>query len=265
MTKKFREIQTDNFPYISDRDPETVARQEALAKRDKMTKDDDERMAEFVAKQVARQRENMTDEQLEQEQSKYTELIRISGEEKISLGLKLEKREIKDPLVLKPLKLQSKNEKKKRSSSSEKEAKRPKTAIEELIEEDRREKEYKAMKKREKEEFPWLKRNIIVKITTKSLGEKFYKQKGQVLEVHNRFKATLCLCSDSTKVTVDQKDVETVIPSIGRKVLILQGKFRGALAILKELNVEKFCAELEICDEDLIGSLPYEHFSKYVD
>ena len=56
-----------------------------------------------------------------------------------------------------------------------------------------------------------------------------------------------------------------MIPSIGRKVLILQGKFRGSLAILKELNVEKFCAELEICDEDLTGSLPYEHFSKYVD
>ena len=37
-----------------DRDPETLARQEALAKRDKMAKDDDERMADFVSKQVER-------------------------------------------------------------------------------------------------------------------------------------------------------------------------------------------------------------------
>ena len=179
----------------------------------------------------------------------------------------MEKKEVKDPLILKPLKFNGpKVEKKKRSSSSDKYSKRPKTAIEELIEEDKREKEYKAMKKREKDEFPWLKKNIIVKITTKSLGDKFYKAKGQVLETHqNRFKATLSLCSDNTKVTIDQNEVETVIPSIGRKVLILQGKFRGSLAILKELNVEKFCAELQICDEDLIGSLPYEHFSKYVD
>ena len=37
-----------------DRDPETIARQEALTKRDKMSKTDDERMADFVAKQVER-------------------------------------------------------------------------------------------------------------------------------------------------------------------------------------------------------------------
>ena len=42
-----------------DRDPETLARQEALAKRDKMAKTDDERMADFVAKQVERVRDKL--------------------------------------------------------------------------------------------------------------------------------------------------------------------------------------------------------------
>ena len=42
------------FRYITwiDRDPETIARQEALKKRDKMSKDDEERMAEFIRSQV---------------------------------------------------------------------------------------------------------------------------------------------------------------------------------------------------------------------
>ena len=66
-----------------DRDPETVARQEALAKRDKMSKDDDERMADFVAKQVERQREKCGQDL---EEDKYTELVRMSEDEKISIG-----------------------------------------------------------------------------------------------------------------------------------------------------------------------------------
>ncbi len=55
--------ETEKGWYITwiDRDPETVARQEALAKRDKMAKDDDERMADFVAKQVQRQRETLSE------------------------------------------------------------------------------------------------------------------------------------------------------------------------------------------------------------
>ena len=66
-----------------DRDPETVARQEALQKRDKMSKDDDERMADFVAKQVERQREKYGQDT---EDDKYTELVRMSEDEKISIG-----------------------------------------------------------------------------------------------------------------------------------------------------------------------------------
>ncbi len=42
------------FRFITwiDRDPETIARQEALKKRDKLSKDDEERMAEFIQARV---------------------------------------------------------------------------------------------------------------------------------------------------------------------------------------------------------------------
>ena len=47
-------VRYSNFRYITwiDRDPETIARQEALKKRDKLSKDDEERMAEFIRARV---------------------------------------------------------------------------------------------------------------------------------------------------------------------------------------------------------------------
>jgi DNA/RNA-binding protein KIN17 len=42
------------FRYITwiDRDPETIARQEAVRKRERLEKDDEERLAEFIRAQV---------------------------------------------------------------------------------------------------------------------------------------------------------------------------------------------------------------------
>ena len=103
---------------------------------------------------------------------------------------------------------------------------------------------------------------IIVKITTKSLGEKYYKQKVEVIEVIYRFKALVKSNQDNSKVMLDQNDLETVIPSVGRQVLVLSGNYRGSIAILEKLDVEKFEATLKLCDKNLLVTLPYEHFSK---
>lgn len=246
-----------------DRDPDTIARQKALAKRDKMAKDDDERMAEFVAKQVERHqnKQESTEASSPPETELPTELTRKSEDEKIQLqGLKLEKKEEKCTLVTPIINLKPniiiKNKK-------EETNKRKKSAIEALIEEEIREKEAKRLKRREKEELPWLKSRIIVKIKTKSLGEKYYKQKGEIMQVMDKFKALIQLLNNAgNKVTVDQNDLETVIPSIGRQVLVLNGKYRGEKATLKALNVDTFSAELKLVHNDKCIQLPYEHFSK---
>ena len=81
-----------------DRNPETLARQEALEKRDKMSKDDDERMADFVAKQVEREILKKSEENL----INFTELLR-GPEDKIKLeSMKIEKKqpEIKNDVLL---------------------------------------------------------------------------------------------------------------------------------------------------------------------
>ena len=101
-----------------------------------------------------------------------------------------------------------------------------------------------------------------MKITTKSLGEKYYKQKVEVIEVIDRFKALVKSNQDNSKVMLDQNDLETVIPAVGRRVLVLSGKYRGSIAILEKLDVENFEASLKLCDKNRLVTLPYEHFSK---
>ena len=131
-----------------------------------------------------------------------------------------------------------------------------------MIEEETREKIEKEIRQRQKSESPWLKNGIIVKIVTKSLGEKYYKQKVEVIEVIDKFKALVRSNQDNSKVTLDQNNLETVIPAVGRQVLVLKGKYRGCKAILDDLDVEKFAANLRISDENILIPLPYEHFSK---
>ena len=70
------------------------------------------------------------------------------------------------------------------------------------------------------------------------------------------------LIQDSSKIQVDQNQIETVIPAIGKQVIVLRGKYKGEKAILDSLDVENFSAKLKLCDNGLTVSLPYEHFSK---
>ena len=59
-----------------------------------------------------------------------------------------------------------------------------------------------------------------------------------------------------------QSHLETVVPAPDRSVLVLMGKHRGEEAVLKSLDVEKFCAKLKLVETGEKISLPYEHFSK---
>ena len=52
------------------------------------------------------------------------------------------------------------------------------------------------------DERPWLKKGIVVKVVTKSLGEKYYKQKGFVKEVvgDDRMGAVVQMINSGSKV-----------------------------------------------------------------
>uniref|UniRef100_A0A182NQ15 DNA/RNA-binding protein Kin17 WH-like domain-containing protein n=1 Tax=Anopheles dirus TaxID=7168 RepID=A0A182NQ15_9DIPT len=153
-----------------DRDPETLAMQEKMAKKQKMDKDDAERLAEFIEEQVRR---GKTEE--EPCSSGYSELKRENEEETIKIDLKLSntKPQSAAPTVItkRPFDLEdSRKEKKVKSSFGGGETKKL-SALDELMKEEEQKKE-----KHNRKDY-WLAEGIVVKLITRSLGEKYYKEK----------------------------------------------------------------------------------------
>ena len=163
--------ETEKGWYITwiDRDPETIARQEACAKKEKLAKDDQERMAEFIKKQVEldKKRKDPND----QEEPTYTELKR-TDDEKIQLGMKLPEKPTTSTTKL-PKSNVFKKEKTEFQDFLSK-VKRKASAMEEIMQEELNQKKLKENQEA-KEPKGWLRKGIMVKIVAKSLGGKYYK------------------------------------------------------------------------------------------
>merc|ERR1712029_301750 len=112
-----------------------------------------------------------------------------------------------------------------------------------------------------KKERCWVRPKIVVKIITKSLGDKYYKKKGYIKEVIDDFAALVVMNDTGAKVKLDQDHLETVVPQEGREVVILWGVHQGQTAILKKIDTNNFRATLKLSDGNKV-KLPYEHFSK---
>lgn len=241
-----------------DRDPETIERQEALAKKQKMDKDDQERMMSHISKQVERAKHD--DDQ--DEESKFTELKRENPEEKIQIQLapKIKKEEpILRPLVdlekKEPIPSKSLDEKpedfkrpfpvkdiKKEKSGD----KRKPSALAEII------KEQEASKEKQNRRDFWLTENIVVKVVTKSLGDKYYKKKGFVKEVIDKYGAMVTMIDTGHTLKLDQTHLETVIPGKDKPLMVVNGAYRGYRAILNELDEKNFCVTITIDSVRLI-------------
>ena len=66
-----------------DRDPDTIRRQEALEKRDKMVLDDEERATRFIEQQI----ERAASQQSETATPAYTELCRSDDADKVAFTM----------------------------------------------------------------------------------------------------------------------------------------------------------------------------------
>lgn len=119
----------------------------------------------------------------------------------------------------------------------------------------------------------WLRTGIIVKILSKSLcnGE-YYKRKCIIDKVIDKFTAQVKVLDSSPNtqdggdvIQLDQDDLQTVIPSkIGKKVKIVNGKWRGCWATVLQLNDKMWVADLELLadERNLIKNISYDYFSK---
>ncbi len=83
-----------------------------------------------------------------------------------------------------------------------------------------------------------------MKIVTKKLGEKYFKKKAIVLDVEDKYVGKIKLIESGATIKIDQADLETVLPAIGKPVLVLNGAYRGEQAILEQINEKEFNAKI---------------------
>jgi DNA/RNA-binding protein KIN17 len=232
--------------------------QEALVRKEKMDKDDQEKLMAFIEKQIEKGKECAKNNS-----PVFTEFVRPSEEGKTVVNLKLETKrnvDVKNKLLVSsnPLKNDYKGGESSSSGNKNKVSKeykrdrgekRKASALYEIFKYEENKKE------RINRKGYWLVEGIVVKVIAKTLGDEYYKKKGVVTEVPNKYVATVSMLHSGHKLKLDQAHLETVIPAIGRPVLVVNGAYRGCSAILKELDEKKFCVTIEISSSPLKGRI----------
>uniref|UniRef100_A0A9J8BVN6 Kin17 DNA and RNA binding protein n=1 Tax=Cyprinus carpio carpio TaxID=630221 RepID=A0A9J8BVN6_CYPCA len=244
-----------------DRDPETIRRQEELERKKKQDMDDEERSAKFIEEQVRRGREGKEPEVCLctesvlciillrfslsvylQEEPVFTELKRMNEEEKVAFNLDIALAgPSKTSTTLGPsaLKAAASAKRKESSHSGDSKDKKKKSALDEII-------EMEEQKKKSVRSDNWIQANIVVKVITKKLGEKYYKKKAVIREVQGKYTAVVKMIDSGDKLKLDQSHLETVIPAPGKRVLIVNGQYKDTEAILEGINEHKFSATLTL-------------------
>lgn len=258
--------ETEKGWYVTyiDRDPETLAAQEKKAKKQKMDKDDEERMMEFIEKQVEKgQQETSVSNETFKEP-----LQRPENDTPLVLEMKINK---KPKLLLSTVK----QEKVTNKCSTSSELMPVSNIKQELIED-----EESVGKKVEKRKYKydqddnnkegWLRENLVVKVITKTLGERYYKAKGVVQCVENsKFVGKVKLKSpeevENHVIKIDQEYLETVIPALGKDVVILWGKYKGLKGVVHTVHIEHYSIDVKLKEGDtIVRKVPYEQVCKYV-
>ncbi|XP_055371936.1 DNA/RNA-binding protein KIN17 [Condylostylus longicornis] len=249
-----------------DRSPEALEAQQKKDRKEKADKDDQERMMEFVEKQIERAKATekipSTSHTAKEFQREEEEPLKL--ELKISSKLKTETVELSKLNLLKRKPEEQGNIFKKPKSvySDLSIYNKKQSALDEIIKMEESKKE-----KQNRKDY-WLAEDIVVKFISKSLGGEYYKQKAIVCNVIDNYQAKIKFIESGKKFKVDQEHLETVIPAIGKPVKVLNGAYRGCTATLLEVKEEEFNVSIEIAKGPLKGrvitNVQYEDISKLV-
>lgn len=165
---------------------------------------------------------------------------------------------------------------------------RPLTAVEEIMlqEEKRKQRERERLEKEKKEREMemekerkettkrtkatttktdyWLADGIVVKVKHKTVGGgKYYNQKGVIEQVEGRYVGQIKMLQSGDVLRLDQDFLETVLPALEGRVLVLNGAHRGERATLKAIDVDKFCATIQLSSSgELVKGIAYEDIAK---
>ena len=262
------------FIQYVDRDPETIRRQEALQKKEKMDMDDEERRARFIQQQVERSHKDA-----DTESPAYTEIQRQNEDEKVEFRLPVApvaKKTFAGPspsTVFRPdVTAADKARKKQEESAGSSSGKKRKSALDEIMEMEEELKKKKQKRGPDSSQShaeatdPWLTTGIVVKVVTPKLGEKYYRKKGVVVDVVDKYSGVVRMLDNGDGVRVDELHLETVIPALGKPVVVLRGEHRGQTALLESIDEGHFCCSIRIqtghSRGQVVHSVQYEHISK---
>lgn len=253
-----------------DRDPETLKRQENRNKKEKLDKDYEERLSKIIDEQIERGKqaelerkrrgEDSHDEESqdridnsEASTSKRKELVRSEEGEGSKIAFSIPIPKLKDTTL--PSSLSSLTSSSKRSSTSTKSStitsssgsssKRSSTSTKKSALEELKEEQERIKAKKFRRDY-WLTEGIVVKVITKSLGDKYYKKKGVVKDVIDKYEGVIEMIDSGDRIKLDQAHVETVIPNVGRTVKVVNGPYTGATASLLEVNFDSFCCKIKL-------------------
>jgi DNA/RNA-binding protein KIN17 len=111
----------------------------------------------------------------------------------------------------------------------------------------------------------WLYRDILVRVVTKKFDRKYFKCKAAVNKVVDKYTAEVEILEGDNQdiLRLDQDDLDTVIPKeTGKRVRILNGRYRGEKATVLDLNKKQYKGVLKLKDGEVLENVPYEDFSK---
>jgi DNA/RNA-binding protein KIN17 len=273
-TKKAIIDETEKGWYITwvEKSEEQLEWEAKQKKKNKMVMNDEELTQKYVNRQIEKAKAEVGSDQ--EEETEATELIKGDNETvKLDLVMKSSllsakpdtKVGIKSVFKEASLKEREGGDKKKDDTKTfgQLESKRKMSALEEIMEQGKKKQKQEEAKKPKARS--WLRHGIVVKVVTKSLGDKYYKKKGRVKEVIDDFAALVVMTDTGAKVKLDQDHLETVVPGEGREVVVLWGEHVGEVAALRTIDTASFSASLRLLTGQQAGEklkLPYEQFSK---
>ncbi|OQR82107.1 hypothetical protein THRCLA_11129 [Thraustotheca clavata] len=239
--------ETEKGWYIQyiDKDPQARARNEELKRKHRADMDHEERNRRFILAQVEEAHAKFGDETQEND---ISESKQWNPEEKVTLNLS-EKPKAKTTLVSSSVKRSAAvafdeeevNTTKTITSSSNK-----RSAMDAIMAEEQRIRQRKDEEEaRNSRKEYWITRDIVVKVVDKKVGDgAYYKKKGTIIKVMDKFVAEIKLHDNGDILRIDQDDLETVIPQVNKTVKIVNGLGRGSLGTLISINEESYSASV---------------------
>ncbi|XP_071737858.1 KIN17-like protein [Rutidosis leptorrhynchoides] len=251
-----------------DRDSETIFKENLKNKRAKADIVDEEKQEREIRKQIERAEQlggSLGDKSLENEEAKLLVRSDEGGEKKIKLSIgSLNKNVVKEKGEGSGSRFVFDDGVSVEKVGKDKGGKTGRgSALDELIKE-----EEKAKERSNRKDY-WLCEGIVVKVMSKDLKDKgYYKQKGVVRKVIDKYVGEIEMVESKHKLRVDQEELETVIPQIGGVVRVVNGAYRGSNARLLSVDTDKFCAKVQIekgiYDGRVIQAIEYEDICKVV-